>query len=142
MYYKTITIVKQCIMIKFILDQKSGIPFYRQIIDQIRFGIASGNLSVGEQLPTVRALAVELKVNLNTIAKAYKELEIQNILETQQGTGTFISSSENKIFESERQQKLQSIIRDFTTITFSYGFTIDELIDELKNQKKWKPTKL
>ncbi|HEY3371947.1 MAG TPA: GntR family transcriptional regulator [Prolixibacteraceae bacterium] len=129
-------------MIKFILDQKSGIPFYRQIIDQIRFGIASGNLSVGEQLPTVRALAVELKVNLNTIAKAYKELEIQNILETQQGTGTFISSSENKIFESERQQKLQSIIRDFTTITFSYGFTIDELIDELKNQKKWKPTKL
>lgn len=123
-------------MIKFILDSKTGMPFYRQIIDQIRFGIASGNLSVGEQLPTVRALAVELKVNLNTVAKAYKELEIQNILETQQGTGTFISSSESKLFESERKQKLQSIIRDFTTITYSYGFTIDELIDELKNQKK------
>jgi len=123
-------------MIKFVLDQKSGIPFYRQVIDQIRFGIASGNLSVGEQLPTVRALAVELKVNLNTIAKAYKELEIQNILETQQGTGTFISSTDSKMFESERKQKLQSIIRDFTTITYSYGFTIDELIDELKNQKK------
>ncbi|HET6557980.1 MAG TPA: GntR family transcriptional regulator [Prolixibacteraceae bacterium] len=123
-------------MIKFILDQKSGIPFYRQVIDQIRFGIASGNLSVGEQLPTVRALAVELKVNLNTIAKAYKELEIQNILETQQGTGTFISSADSKLFETERKLKLQSIIRDFTTITYSYGFTIDELIDELKNQKK------
>lgn len=122
-------------MIKFILDLKTGIPFYRQIIDQIRFGIASGNLAVGEQLPTVRALAVELKVNLNTIAKAYKELEIQNILETQQGTGTFISARESKIFESERKHKLQSIIRDFTTITYSYGFTIDELIDELKNQK-------
>jgi GntR family transcriptional regulator len=129
-------------MIKFILDQKSGIPFYRQIIDQIRFGIASGNLSVGEQLPTVRALAVALKVNLNTIAKAYKELEIQNILETQQGTGTFIGSADSKIFESERQQKLQSIIRDFTTVTYSYGFTIDELIDELKKQKKWKPTSI
>lgn len=136
MYYKTSTIVKQCNMIKFILDQKSGIPFYRQVIDQIRFGIASGNLSVGEQLPTVRALAVELKVNLNTIAKAYKELEIQNILETQQGTGTFISSADSKLFETERKLKLQSIIRDFTTITYSYGFTIDELIDELKNQKK------
>lgn len=136
MYYKTSTIVKQYIMIKFILDSKTGMPFYRQIIDQIRFGIASGNLSVGEQLPTVRALAVELKVNLNTVAKAYKELEIQNILETQQGTGTFISSSESKLFESERKQKLQSIIRDFTTITYSYGFTIDELIDELKNQMK------
>lgn len=121
-------------MIKFILNQKTGIPFYRQVIDQIRFGIASGNLSVGEQLPTVRGLAVELKVNLNTIAKAYKELEIQNILETQQGTGTFISASESKLFESERQQKLQSIICDFTTISYSYGFTIDELIDELKNQ--------
>lgn len=129
-------------MIKFILDQKSGIPFYRQIIDQIRFGIASGNLSTGEQLPTVRALAVELKVNLNTIAKAYKELEIQNILETQQGTGTFISAADSKMFESERQQKLQSIIRDFTTITYSYGFTIDELIEELKKQKKWKPTSI
>lgn len=142
MYYTTITIVKHYIMIKFILDQKSGIPFYRQIIDQIRFGIASGNLSVGEQLPTVRALAVELKVNLNTIAKAYKELEIQNILETQQGTGTFISTADSKMFESERQQKLQSIIRDFTTITYSYGFTIDELIEELKKQKKWKPTSI
>jgi len=122
-------------MIKFVLNPKTGIPFYRQIIDQIRFGIASGNLSTGEQLPTVRALAVELKVNLNTVAKAYKELEIQNVLETQQGTGTFISETENKVFESERMHKLQSIIREFTTITFSYGFTLDELIDELKNQK-------
>jgi GntR family transcriptional regulator len=121
-------------MIKFILNPKTGIPFYRQIIDQIRFGIASGNLSIGEQLPTVRALAVELKVNLNTVAKAYKELEIQSVLETQQGTGTFISASESKLVESERKQKLQSIIREFTTITFSYGFTIDELISELKNQ--------
>ena len=122
-------------MIKFILDPKAGIPFYRQIIDQIRFGIASGNLSIGEQLPTVRALAVELKVNLNTVAKAYKELEIQSILETQQGTGTFINASESKLLDSERKQKLQSIIREFTTITYSYGFTIDELIVELKNQK-------
>jgi GntR family transcriptional regulator len=121
-------------MIKFILNPKSGIPFYRQIIDQIRFGIASESLSIGEQLPTVRALAVELKVNLNTVAKAYKELEIQGILETQQGTGTFIGGIESKLFDSERKQKLQSIIREFTTITYSYGFTIDELIDELKNQ--------
>jgi GntR family transcriptional regulator len=119
-------------MIQFILDPKVGTPFYRQIIDQIRFGIASGKLSINEQLPTVRALAVELKVNLNTVAKAYKELEIQNILETQQGTGTFINAVESKITESERKQKLQDIIREFTTITYSYGFTIKELIDELK----------
>lgn len=122
-------------MIKFILDAKAGAPFYRQIIDQIRFGIASGRLSVGEQLPTVRALAVDLKVNLNTVSKAYKELEIQNILETQQGTGTFISGIKSTIDESERTQKLQDIVREFTTITYSYGFNIDELINELKKHK-------
>ena len=59
-------------MIKFLLDYSSGIPIYRQIIDQIRFGIASGQLKLGEQLPTVRALAVELKVNLNTVSKAWR----------------------------------------------------------------------
>ena len=89
-------------MIKFLLDYSSGIPIYRQIIDQIRFGIASGQLKLGEQLPTVRALAVELKVNLNTVSKAYKELEIKNILETQQGTGTFISKTDHVVPEKER----------------------------------------
>jgi GntR family transcriptional regulator len=122
-------------MIKFILDPKAGTPYYRQIIDQIKFGIASGNLSINEQLPTVRALAVELKVNLNTVAKAYKELEIQKILETQQGTGTFINTVDNKISEAERKQKLQEIIREFATIAHSYGFTVNELIDELQKNK-------
>src|SRR5690349_20591109 len=107
-------------MIKFVLDPKAGTPYYRQIIDQIKFGIASGNLLTNEQLPTVRALAVELKVNLNTVAKAYKELEIQKILETQQGTGTFINTVDNKISEAERKQKLQEIIREFATIAHSY----------------------
>ena len=119
-------------MINFILDPKDGSPFYRQIIDQIKFGIASGKLQVGEQLPTVRALAVELKVNLNTVAKAYKELEIQHILETQQGTGTFINSNDILLSEKEKQKKIQDICREFTTIAFTYGFTIDQIIDELK----------
>ena len=96
-------------MIDFKLDPKSGVPFYRQIIDQIRYGVASGDLKVGEQLPTVRALAVQLKVNLNTVGKAYRELEIQSILETQQGTGTFIGSTNIQIPKSERQNKLDSI---------------------------------
>ncbi len=121
-------------MIKFNLDPKAGVPFYRQIIDQIKFGIASGNLKTGEQLPTVRALAVELKVNLNTVSKAYKELEIQNILETQQGTGTFISASELKIPEKERKKKLQDICKEYLTIAYSYGFTKDEIINELNEQ--------
>ena len=119
-------------MIKFTLDPKTGTPFYRQIIDQIRFGIAKGDLKIGEQLPTVRALAVELKVNLNTVAKAYKELEIQNILETQQGTGTFISKTDILITQNEKSKKLQDICNEFCTIAFSYGFTIDDIINQLQ----------
>jgi GntR family transcriptional regulator len=124
-------------MVQFILDPKAGVPFYRQIIDQIKFGIASGSLTVGEQLPTVRALAVELKVNLNTVSKAYKELEIQNILETQQGTGTFIGRTEIKIPQKEKSKKLQDICNEFTTIAFSYGFSTENIINELqKNYQK------
>ncbi|MFN8259101.1 MAG: GntR family transcriptional regulator [Bacteroidales bacterium] len=123
-------------MINFILDPKDGSPFYRQIIDQIKFGIASGKLQVGEQLPTVRALAVELKVNLNTVAKAYKELEIQHILETQQGTGTFINSNDILLSEKEKQKKIQDICREFTTIAFTYGFTIDQIINELQKMNQ------
>lgn len=124
-------------MITFILDPKSGTPYYRQIIDQIRFGIATGKLKIGEQLPTVRALAVELQINLNTVAKAYKELEIQNILKTQQGTGTFISYTEVQISENEKEKKLQDICNEFTTIALSYGFTVNDIINQLKktNQK-------
>lgn len=121
-------------MINFVLDPKAGVPFYRQVIDQIRYGIASGKLKVGEQLPTVRALAVELKVNLNTIAKAYKELEIQNILETQQGTGTFIGQVDVDLSEKERRKKLQDICHEFVTVAHSYGFSVPDLITQLKKQ--------
>ena len=119
-------------MIEFKLDPKSGIPFYRQIIDQIRFGIVTGKLNVGEQLPTVRALAVELKVNLNTVSKAYRELEIQNVLETHQGTGTFIGSAQIEIPVAERQKKLNDICSEFLTVSASYGFDASDLIRELE----------
>ena len=120
-------------MIIFTLDYSSGVPIYRQIIDQIRFGIASGKLKTGEQLPTVRALAVDLKVNLNTIAKAYKELEIKNILETQQGTGTFINKTDDIVPEKERKDKLKEICTQFSSIALSYGYSLDEVTKELKN---------
>ena len=119
-------------MIDFQIDPKSGVPIYRQIIDQIRFGMMAGKLTVGEQLPTVRALAVQLKVNLNTVSKAYRELEIQNILETQQGTGTFVGSVTIDIPEKEREKKLRNICTEFFNIAGSYGFSVDEIIRELK----------
>jgi len=121
-------------MIDFKLDPKSGVPFYRQIIDQIRYGIASGSLKVGEQLPTVRALAVQLKVNLNTTSKAYRELEIQKVLETQQGTGTFIGSLKVTIGKKERQNKLKNICEEFMSIASTYGFNVEEVIRELETK--------
>ena len=123
-------------MIKFVLDPKAGIPYYRQIIDQIKFGIASGNLKAGEQLPTVRALAVELAVNLNTVTKAYNELEIQKILETQQGTGTFISKNTITISQKEKGKKLKSICNEFLTIAFSYGFSVEDIVSEIQKHDK------
>ena len=122
-------------MITFTLDYSGGAPIYRQIIDQIRFGIVSGQLKLGEQLPTVRALAVELKVNLNTVSKAYKELEIKDILETQQGTGTFINKTDFVVPEKEREEKLKDICLQFSSVALSYGFTLDEVACELTKIK-------
>src|SRR5690606_8729169 len=96
-------------------------------------GIAAGRLKTGEQLPTVRALAVDLKVNLNTVAKAYRELEIQNVWETHQGSGTFIGEINTLLSEKERSDKLQEICNEFTSIAFSYGFSKDDIIDQLLN---------
>ena len=123
-------------MIEFKLDHRSGVPLYRQIIDQIRYGIASAKWKAGEQLPTVRALAVELKVNLNTVSKAYKELEILKVLETQQGTGTFISEVSVQINEKERHGKLEGICTEFLNVASSYGFDIDDMVRELKKRQK------
>src|SRR5438132_3204201 len=101
-------------MIAFILDSKSGVPIYRQIQDQIRYGIASGLLVAGEQLPTVRALAVELSVNPNTVIKAYTELEREGVLTTEQGSGTFVAPQPSKaLSKADRQAKLDSLCAEF-----------------------------
>ena len=77
--------------IRFSLDPSDGTPIYRQIIQQIEYAILSGRMRPGDRLPTIRSLAVELKTNPNTIAKAYGELEIRGILATQVGSGTYIA---------------------------------------------------
>ena len=117
------------------LDHHSGVPIYRQIISQILYAIARGDLPPGTQLPTVRQLAVELSVNPNTIIKAYKELEIRGNLETQQGTGTFIGPISVQISDEERQSKLASICEEFLSIAASYGFSIEQMTNELKQRQ-------
>jgi GntR family transcriptional regulator len=119
-------------MITFQLDPKSGVPIYRQIQDLIRFGIASAKLVPGEQLPTVRALAVELAVNPNTVIKAYGELEQQGLLTTEQGSGTFIAALANPISTDQRRSKLDVLCREFLAQASRYGFRTDEVLGALK----------
>jgi GntR family transcriptional regulator len=113
--------------IEFNLDPKSGVPFYKQIILQIEMAIADGRLTKGEQLPTVRSLAVDLRINPNTVARAYNELEIRGIVMTQQGTGTFISGKEIHLDDIEREKVLDGITRSFISKASSYGFSLEEL---------------
>src|SRR5947199_9142447 len=101
-------------MIAFKLDPRSGVPVYRQIQDQIRYGIASSLLNPGEQLPTVRALAVELSVNPNTVIKAYSELEREGVLTTEQGSGTFVAAQPpTALSEENRRAKVQRLCLEF-----------------------------
>ncbi|MCX7788596.1 MAG: GntR family transcriptional regulator [Spirochaetes bacterium] len=94
------------------LDGSSGVPFYRQIIQQIEQAILAKRLLPGDKLPTIRSLAIELKINPNTIAKAYNELEIRGIVVTQVGSGTYVSDQEIDMAENERQEKIeQSVVR-------------------------------
>src|ERR1700692_375365 len=90
----------------FRLDGHSGVPVYRQLIDQVQGAIAAGVLRPGDQLPTVRLVAVELAINPNTVLRAYREMEIRGILDTQQGTGTFIANHQVEPSKEERERLL------------------------------------
>jgi GntR family transcriptional regulator len=126
---------------EFRLDLRSGVPVYRQLIDQVTGGMAAGTLSPGDQLPTVRQVAVDLSINPNTVVRAYRELEIRGVLETQQGTGTFISHQKVKRDDVERQRQLVQIVGEFVARAGSAGFTIEDLrgqLDEWQNDSERK----
>jgi GntR family transcriptional regulator len=116
----------------FRLDLHSGVPAYRQIIDQVTGGLAAGALAGGEQLPTVRQVAVDLSINPNTVMRAYRELEIRGIIESLQGTGTFISHQDSKPDEAEHRRRLSQLVGEFVARAGAAGFTVQELLDQLK----------
>jgi len=115
------------------LDLHSGVPVYRQIIDQVRGGMAAGTLAAGDQLPTVRQLAVDLAINPNTVMRAYRELELGGTLETHQGTGTFISDKKFKQNDAERERQLSQLAGEFAARAGAAGFTLEELLDQLRD---------
>jgi GntR family transcriptional regulator len=117
---------------RFMLDLHSGMPVYRQIMNQVRGGIASGALAAGDQLPTVRQLAVDLEINPNTVVRAYRELELGGLLETHQGTGTFIGAQKMKRADAQREKQLTQIVADCVARAGAAGFTVDDLIEELR----------
>ncbi len=119
---------------RFRLDARSGVPVYRQLIDQVLVAIASGLLQPGDRLPTVRQVAVDLSININTVVRAYKELEIRGTLSTQQGTGTFITDQEVRQDEADRQRRLSQLIGDMLARAGAEGFSVADVrhaLDEL-----------
>jgi len=119
---------------QFRLDVHSGVPVYRQIIDRVLGAISAGALRAGDQLPTVRQVAVDLSINPNTVVRAYRELEIRGVLETQQGTGTFISDRKVKPDEVERRRQLAQLVTEFVSRAGAGGFTVEELVEELEER--------
>jgi GntR family transcriptional regulator len=121
-------------MIDFRLDIKSGVPFYRQIVDQIRYAIASRQLLHREQLPTIRDLAVQLEINPNTARKAYSELEILGVLDTQQGTGTFVAERKIEIADAEKDRMLGQICDELVARGHQYNLTLEQIVDHLQRR--------
>lgn len=119
--------------VRFTIDLHSGVPVYRQLIDQVRGGIASGILSAGDQLPTVRQLAVDLAINPNTVMRAYRELELGGLLETHQGTGTFIANRRMEGKSAERERQLTQMAGEFAARAGAGGFSLEDLIERLRD---------
>ena len=117
------------------VDLKSGVPLYRQIIDQVKSGIATGALGPGDRLPTVRQLSVDLSVNPNTVSRAYNELELTGLVETHMGSGTFVGHKRVERDEVEHRRILDQICQEFLSRASAHGFTLDDILDNLKQRQ-------
>jgi GntR family transcriptional regulator len=117
------------------LDFRSGIPIYTQIVEQVKQQVVGGELKPGHQLPTVRALALELRVNFNTVARAYRLLDEAGIISTQQGRGTYILDvPPPEHTDKLRQQALEALTRDYLSEAYHLGCSPDEISKALNKQ--------
>ena len=121
----------------FVVDSTSPTPIYAQLDRSIRAAIATGELEQGARLPTVRQLAVDLAVNANTVARVYAQLERDGMLETRRGVGTFVRESPTpQAARAHRERELRELIRRFVGDAALLGFTLPELIIQLRNEEK------
>jgi DNA-binding transcriptional regulator YhcF (GntR family) len=118
----------------FLLNEHSGVPVYRQLMDQVHGALAAAKLKPGDQLPTIRQVAVDLAINPNTVTRAYREMEIRGLLETQQGTGTFIADQQPTTDSRTRNKQLEQLVTEMVARAGASGLTTNELIEALKKQ--------
>ena len=110
------------------VDYESGVPIYAQIIEQIKHLVATGRLKPGDQLPTIRQLAVDLRVNPNTVVHAYHELDSQGVISSQQGRGTFIAERRGEgRLAAMRKERLRAIMAGALLEALSLGYTAEEI---------------
>ena len=121
----------------FQIDANHPTPLYAQLDRSIRFAIATGKLRIGDQLPTLRQLAVDLRINANTVAKVYAELERAGVLETRRGVGTFVSARPNEAASRrDRERHLRELAEHFISETQTGGFSIDDVIEHLEKRRR------
>ena len=122
------------------IDFRSGLPIYTQIVNQVQTQVAGGILKPGDQLPTVRALAEELRVNFNTIARAYRILDEARIISTQQGRGTYITEiPPPRVTERLRKEALEALTQRYISEALRLDFSKNEISEMIKEQlKNWK----
>jgi GntR family transcriptional regulator len=121
----------------FRLDEHSGVPVYRQLIDQVQAAVATKVLKTGDQLPTVRRVAVDLAINPNTVARAYREMELRGILDTQHGTGTFVADNPVERSAEEKQRILNQLLTELMARAASAGLRLSEVqraLERLSNE--------
>ncbi len=108
-----------------------GPPIYQQIVEQIRFRIVSGQLTVGDELPTIRGLAESSRVNPNTVARAYRELEHEGLVEKRRTVGTFVAASEAKLTAAERRQLIAPHLDRVLIQAKQLGMPLDDLLAQM-----------
>ena len=119
------------------LDPRDRTPIYAQLEQGIRAAIATGRLVAGAQLPTVRQLAVELRINANTVARVYGDLERSGVLETRRGVGSFVSSTPAQAQpKRDKERRLSTFVTRVLADAAAAGFTAQELVDALANRAK------
>jgi len=121
------------------LDAADATPIYAQVERGLRAAIAAGRLKPGEQLPTVRELAVELRVNANTVARVYSELERAGVFETRRGVGTFVRAGRAEARPaSEHARRLRAFATRVLSEADAHGFTADEVMTALRAHRSMK----